>query len=101
MSLALAVTKVLAAFAREGWTPKELHLSTDDWWALREELSELGQSPTAFFHLRLTMTFHDVYVVANPLFEQGNYRFDPIAPASVGARMMEALAEFRSGIKKA
>lgn len=99
-SLLLPVVTIIAEWKRAGWTPKELHLSTEDWWLLRNEIAEKISTPTAFFHLRLTMEFHDVYIVANPLFEEGNYRFDPIAPTSVGARMMEALEAFRSGIRR-
>lgn len=101
-AIMLPIVEVLAAWKRAGWTPKELHLSTEDWWLLRQEIADVrSQPPTAFFSLRLTMLFHDVYVVANPLFEVGNYRFDPIAPTEVGARMMEALEKFRGGIKAA
>lgn len=99
--LMLPIITVIAAFEREAWRPKELHLSTEDWWELREEIASTTETPIAFFGLRLTMVFRDVYIVANPLFEQGNYRFEPIAPTSVGARMMAALEEFRGGIKKA
>jgi hypothetical protein len=98
--IAHAVAKVIAAWKREGWTPKELHLSNDDWWTLRDELRACGQDPFAFFSERLQMLWHDVRIVANPIFEPGNYRFDPIAPTSVGARMMAALEEFRGGIKR-
>lgn len=102
MSIANAIAKVLAAFEREGWTPKELHLSNDDWWKFRDEIRSLASQPaqtTYFDGNRLGMFYRNVRVVTNHTFESGNYRFDPIAPASVGARMMEALAEFRSGIK--
>ena len=98
-----AIAKMVAAFKREGWLPKELHLSNDDWWELRDELRDTVNVPTVPMYFdgnRLAMVFCDVRIVTNHLFERGNYRFDPIAPTSVGARVMGDLEEFRSGIKR-
>lgn len=99
-NIVMAIAEVIERWREESWVPKELHLSVEDWWAARDYLRATEQKPPlAWFAKHLTFEFHGVYIVVNPLFETGNYRFDPIAPTSVGARMIVALDAFRRGIK--
>jgi len=99
--LLYSVITILAEWELRAWTPKELHLSTEDWWIVRDAMRDtMKETSHAFFNERLQTRLKNTNIVANPFFAKGNFRFEPmLVPAEVRRMMQVPLEEFRDAIK--
>lgn len=98
----MAIVDVIHAWRRWGWEPRRLALSVEDFWLFRDEVREKSSvAPSIGFdgNGRVTMHFHDVWIVPNPTFNPGEWRFDPIAPEAIRAGMIADIEKFSAAMR--